>query len=158
MELMFDELVLTATDHGQDEDAMKDMLEGWVSMETTEFVVSEERQRVEKLMDDDVLCGIVRKEPDDEEEDDEVVLVQEPVEDDFIDKMTEQLKSYVTYLQTRDCNGAFDKDAVALMDVATSIHRTKRRLNDDRIKKKQNSGRQSGMFPFVVQKTDDEST
>ena len=156
MEHMFDELVVTAKDHGQDEDAMKDMLEGWVSMETTELIVDEQRRQVEKLMDDDALCGIAVEEPDDEEEDDDAVIPQEPFTDEDINKMTEQIKSYATYLQTRDCNGAFDKDVVALMDTANSIQRTKKNLNDNRIKKKQRSGRQSGMFPFVVLRKDDD--
>lgn len=98
----------------------------------------------------------VETEPDDDEEDDDAVIPQEPFTDEDINKMTEQIKSYSTYLQTRDCNGAFDKDAVALMDAANSIQRTKRNLNDNRIKKKQRSGRQSGMFPFVVPRKDDD--
>jgi hypothetical protein len=69
--------------------------------------------------------------------------------------MTEQMKCYTTYLQVRDCNGAFDKDAVALMDASTSILWTNWKLKGKLIERKQSSGRQTIIIPFAARKEAD---
>ena len=102
---------------------MEDMLDGWISIKTTKFVLDENKRQVEELLNGDVLCGIVvnAEESDDKEDEEGVDAMKEPFTDEDIYRMTEQIKCYATYLQTRDCNGAFDKDAIALMDASTSI-------------------------------------
>ena len=151
MEFMFDELVETTVNHGQGESAMKEMLEGWVSMETNDLIVEEERLRVEKYLDDDALCGIAVYGEESDDEDDDEIVAKEPFTDDDINEVTEQLKRHATFLQT-DCSGAFDKAAVALMDAASSILRTNRNLKGKSLQKKQSSGRQTGIMPFAQQR------
>ena len=47
-------LTETTVNHGQGESAMKEMLEGWVSMETNDLIVDEDKLRVEKYLDDEI--------------------------------------------------------------------------------------------------------
>ena len=68
-----------------------------------------------------------------------------------IHRVTKEIKCYATYLQTRDCDGVFDKDAIALMDASASIMRNNGKLRDKRIREKQKSGgRQTSIIPFSV--------
>ena len=69
--------------------------------------------------------------------------------------MTEQLKCYATYFQSRECSGTFDKDAVALSDAASSNFRTNRNLKGKSIQKKQSSDCQTGIIPFAARKKAD---
>ena len=133
---------------------MKDMLDGWISIETTKFALDENKRQAEELLNDDVLCGIVvnAEESDDKEDEEGVDAMKEPFTDEDIYRMTEQIKCYATYLQTRDCNGAFDKDAIALMDASTSILQTNWKLKEKRITRKQNSGHQTSIIPFFGSK------
>ena len=103
-------------------------------------------------MDDDALCGIAVDGEESDDEDDDEIVAKEPFTDDDINEVTEQLKRHATFLQTRDCSGAFDKAAVALMDAASSILRTNRNLKGKSLQKKQSSGRQTGIMPFAQQR------
>ena len=133
---------------------MQKMVEGWVSIEDSEFCQDTMATEVEKLMDLDVLCNLkdIPKDyaEEDKSDDEEVVEAgsKEPITAEYVNDLAAKLKSLS--VQVGDMGEEFASVSFGISDLSIELSSRFRRLSPKgKGGKPKNVGRQSNMQAFL---------
>ena len=155
----FDEALLEMTNAVKEADPqnrveMQKMVEGWVSIEDSEFCRDVMTAEVEELMDLDVLCNL-KDDPqedaeDDKSDDEEVVEAgsKEPITAEYVNDLAAKLKSLS--VQVGDMGEEFASVSFGISDLSIELSSRFRRLGPKgKGGKPKKEGRQSNMQAFL---------
>jgi chromosome segregation ATPase len=128
-------------------DSMRNMVNGWVSMESSEFTQEVLADEVCDLLHLDTLCNLVEEDNKEEDEEDEVLEPNEPATYDEIIELTTHLKKLS--VQIGNWGEEYEAAAVHCDNACHIIHSVQRKMHSAKQKVKQTQARQPIMDAFL---------
>lgn len=138
-----------------DSDNIEAMMNGWVATEDTEFCKELLVDEVSGSLELDVLCQLKEApgaEEDDDEEDDETEIVTQPkpATSETISDLAARLKTLS--VEIGELGEGFSSASMHVSDSEELLRSAFRKMNMNKIAKKQDSGRQTHMGGFMQEK------
>ena len=150
---IMDEMAAVVGEVGADDyDAMKSIVDNWISMEESEVYMEMMREEVEELMDIDVLCGFKGIDEEDGDTDEDAIEDAERRNPDLdeINDLVDRIKSLS--VQIGGLHSDYNKCVVNLDNAAEGLRMTFRRAENKKKSAKDNSARQCTMNSFFQSK------